>query len=165
MTTEAPSGEAAPQATLTASEQPRDGDASGQQTGRAALVKLLRRLSEANVFVVTVLAIFSALVLGAILILVTTPAVLHAWGSIGSRPKAAFSTSWRTIAGAYSAMFEGSLFAPSAISHAVSTGHGWTTALTPSPRPSYRRRHSSSRAQAWRSGSPRVSSILERKAS
>jgi simple sugar transport system permease protein len=131
MTTEAPTGEAAPQASSIGSEQPPSGDAPGQQRGKAAFVKLLRRLSEANVFVVTVLAIFSALVLGAILILVTTPAVLHSWGRIGSRPGAAFSTSWRTIAAAYSAMFEGSLFAPSAISHAVSTGHGWTTALTP----------------------------------
>jgi simple sugar transport system permease protein len=91
----------------------------------------LRRLGEANAAVVTVLAIFSALVLGAILILVTTPAVLDAWGNIGSAPGAAFSLTFHTVANAYSAMFTGSIFSPSAIGHAVSTGQGWTAVFTP----------------------------------
>ncbi len=91
----------------------------------------LRRLGEANAAVVTVLAIFSALVLGAILILVTTPAVLDAWGNIGSAPGAAFAVTFHTVANAYSAMFEGSIFSPSAVGHAVSTGQGWTAVFTP----------------------------------
>ncbi len=96
-----------------------------------ALDRYLRRLGEANAAVVTVLAVFSALVLGAILILVTTPAVLDAWGNIGSAPGAAFSITFHTVANAYSAMFTGSIFSPSAVSHAVSTGQGWTAVFTP----------------------------------
>ena len=69
--------------------------------------------------------------LGAILILVTTPAVLDAWGSIGSAPGAAFSITFHTVANAYSAMFTGSIFSPSAVSHAISTGQGWTAVFTP----------------------------------
>ena len=69
--------------------------------------------------------------LGAILILVTTPAVLDAWGNIGSAPGAAFSITFHTVANAYSAMFTGSIFSPSAVGHAISTGQGWTAVFTP----------------------------------
>jgi simple sugar transport system permease protein len=93
--------------------------------------RYLRRLAEANVVVVTILSVFSALVLGAVLILVTTSAVLDAWGKLGSAPGMAFSLSFHTVANAYSAMFEGSIFSPSALGHAISTGHGWTTAFSP----------------------------------
>jgi general nucleoside transport system permease protein len=77
-------------------------------------VDLLRRLGEANVFVVTACAIFAGLVFGAILILCTSPPVLQAWGNIGSNPGHAFSQSWSTVAAAYSALFEGSIFNPHA---------------------------------------------------
>lgn len=91
----------------------------------------LGRLREANLFNVTFLAFLTALVLGAILILVTSSTVLHAWGRIGTAPGNAFADAWHTIAGAYSAMFEGSVFSPSAVGHAIETGHGWTTAFSP----------------------------------
>ncbi|HTT92748.1 MAG TPA: ABC transporter permease [Acidimicrobiales bacterium] len=81
---------------------------------RTRAVELLRRLSEANVFVVTVCAIFAGLVVGAILILVTSPTVLQAWGNIGSNPGHAFGESWSTVAAAYSALLEGSIFNPHA---------------------------------------------------
>lgn len=80
----------------------------------ARVIDLLRRLSEANVFVVTVCAIFGGLVFGALLILVTSPPVLHAWGNIGSNPGHAFGQSWSTVAAAYSALVEGSIFNPHA---------------------------------------------------
>jgi ABC-type uncharacterized transport system permease subunit len=83
----------------------------------------LRRLGEANALVVTLCAIFAALVVGALLILCTTPAVLHAWGAIGSHPGHAFGESWSVVAGAYSALLEGSIFNPHA--------HGLTQAFGP----------------------------------
>ena len=94
-------------------------------------IELAHQLTEANVFVVTVCALFGALVLGAILICVTTPAVLQAWGLIGSSPGHAIAVTWDTIAAAYSALFEGSIFNPGDLGHAISTGHGWNNALTP----------------------------------
>ena len=63
---------------------------------------------------VTVCAIFAALVVGALLILCTSPTVLQAWGHIGSNPGHAFGESWSTVAAAYSALFEGSIFNPHA---------------------------------------------------
>ncbi|MGO8724136.1 MAG: ABC transporter permease [Acidimicrobiales bacterium] len=110
-------------------EEPAGGD--GKPPASVGWTRYLRRLSEANVVVVTILAIFTALVIGAILILVTSTAVLHAWGRVGSAPGEAFATSWHTVANAYSAMFEGSIFSPSAVGHAISTGRGWTAAFSP----------------------------------
>jgi ABC-type uncharacterized transport system permease subunit len=90
------------------------GRPSGATDWRLRLVDLLRRLSEANPLVVTICAIIGGLVVGAILILVTSPAVLQAWGNIGSNPGHAFGESWSTVAAAYSALLEGSIFNPHA---------------------------------------------------
>ncbi len=90
-----------------------------------------RRLTEANAFVSTICALFAGLVVGAILILVTTPAVLQAWGHLTSHPGHAFSLSWQTVASAYSAMIEGSIVNPHTLGHAISSGKGWDAAFTP----------------------------------
>jgi ABC-type uncharacterized transport system permease subunit len=92
-------------------------DPSGAPAGQrreSRVVDLLRRLSEANPLVVTVCAIFFALLVGAVLILCTTPAVLHAWGGIGSHPAHAFGESWSVVSAAYSSLLEGSIFNPHA---------------------------------------------------
>jgi simple sugar transport system permease protein len=81
---------------------------------RARAVDLLRRLGEANALVVTVCAMVFALVVGALLILCTTPAVLQAWGHVASNPGHAFGQSWSTVAAAYSSLVEGSIFNPHA---------------------------------------------------
>jgi general nucleoside transport system permease protein len=94
-----------------APEQP--GEPAGAER-RSRAVELLRRLSEANAFVVTVCAIFAGLIVGAVLILCTSPAVLQAWGHVGSNPGHAFGESWSTVAAAYSALLEGSIFNPHA---------------------------------------------------
>jgi ABC-type uncharacterized transport system permease subunit len=88
-------------------------------------------LVEANVAVVTFLAVLCGLIFGAVLIIVTTPVTLHAWGNLGSHPWHAFSQSFSTVGTAYGDLFTGSIFSPSSLSHAVSSGHGWTTLFTP----------------------------------
>jgi general nucleoside transport system permease protein len=97
-----------------ASAEPGQPGRSSGPGRRARAVDLLRRLGEANAFVVTVCAIFAGLVFGAVLILCTSPAVLQAWGHFGSNPGHAFGESWSTVAAAYSALFEGSIFNPHA---------------------------------------------------
>lgn len=90
---------------------------SGERIGaarRSRAVDLLHRLTEANPFVVTLCAIVAGLVVGAVLILVTSPPVLQAWQNIGSNPGHAFGESWSTVAAAYSALIEGSIFNPHA---------------------------------------------------
>ncbi len=102
---------------LAKSDVPAKPEQSGEPIGserRSRAIDLLRRLTEANALVVTVCAILAGLVVGALLILCTSPTVLHAWGHIASNPGHAFGESWSTVAAAYSALFEGSIFNPHA---------------------------------------------------
>ena len=59
---------------------------------------------------ISVLAVFLALVVGGILIIVTDDAVAEASGYFFSRPADTFSAMWDAVAGAYSALFRGSVF-------------------------------------------------------
>ncbi|HEY2982386.1 MAG TPA: ABC transporter permease [Anaerolineales bacterium] len=58
------------------------------------------------------LAIFTGLVIGAIVIAVTDPGVIAAWGNLSSAPGAVFSAAWTAISTAYSALFAGSIGSP-----------------------------------------------------
>ena len=73
---------------------------------------VLESIVEGNSVVVTVLAIVAAIVAGGLLIAFTSPAVLSAWGNLLSSPGNAFAQLWDAAAGAYVAMFEGSIFSP-----------------------------------------------------
>ncbi|MDA8303161.1 MAG: ABC transporter permease [Actinomycetota bacterium] len=94
-------------------------------------LRALRWTAEANVAVVSFCAIVFGLFVGAILIVVTTPATLTAWGQIGSAPGHSLSVIFSTLGNAFGALFTGSIFSPSAVGHAISTGQGWAAAFTP----------------------------------
>ena len=72
--------------------------------------------------VITILAIFLALVVSALLIVFSDPGVLHAWAAFFNAPCQALSMTWHSIATAYSALFEGAIFSPSTISDAFHGG-------------------------------------------
>jgi simple sugar transport system permease protein len=109
-----------------------DQPTAGRPLGPPAwLSSAAHRMVEANVAVVTVLAVFCGLIVGAVLIIVTTPATLHAWGNIGSNPGHAFGESISTVGTAYGDLFTGSIFSPSTLGHALSSGHGWSGLFTP----------------------------------
>jgi len=59
---------------------------------------------------ISVLAVFLALVVGGILIIMTDDGVTDAAGYFFSRPADTFSAMWDAVAGAYSALFRGSVF-------------------------------------------------------
>ena len=86
---------------------------------------------EANVVMVTALAIFSGLFVGAILIIATQANVLHAWSLLFSHPGTTVSVTFFTVGDAYRDLFTGSLGDPFVIGHAISTGHGLGQAFTP----------------------------------
>jgi simple sugar transport system permease protein len=65
-----------------------------------------------NAFVITVLALITALVVGGLLNAFTNTTVLHAWGDFFSAPGHALAAAWDTAVGAYVEMFEGSIFNP-----------------------------------------------------
>ena len=82
--------------------------ATGPGPGRIIRDSIL----EGNTFTVTVLAIFTAFVVGGLLNAFTNTTVLHAWGNLFSSPGHAIATAWDTAVGAYIEMFEGSIFNP-----------------------------------------------------
>jgi ABC-type uncharacterized transport system permease subunit len=110
---------------------PEAGDATAPGRPPSRWTPRLQRLVEANVAVVTFLAVLCGLFVGAVLIVVTTPATLHAWGDIGSDPAHAFGQTWTTVSQAYGALFTGSIVSPSTLGHVVSTGRGWVNVFTP----------------------------------
>jgi ABC-type uncharacterized transport system permease subunit len=103
----------------------------GGDERRSRFGAFLHWLVEANTAVVTVLAVLLGLVVGAVLIIVTTTSTLHAWGDIGSDPGGAFAASWDVVSRAYGALLSGSIVSPSQVGYAISTGHGWTAVFTP----------------------------------
>ena len=77
---------------------------------------VLDAILEGNSVVVTILAIFTAIVLGGLLIAFTNTTVLHAWGNFFSNPGNAIAQAWDAASGAYVAIFEGAIFNPHTVS-------------------------------------------------
>jgi len=113
---------AAPYSTATTEDTgaPASGESGGRQplTGRL----IIATFSEGNSVVITILAIFVALLVGAILIVASDPVVLRAWDSFGYAPGTALSATWDSVAAAYSALFEGSIFSPATVAAAFHGG-------------------------------------------
>ncbi|MBW4029957.1 MAG: ABC transporter permease [Acidobacteria bacterium] len=92
------------------------------------------RYSSTSPITLTVLALVLGVVIGAVIIMVTSATVLDAWrhsfhdvGSIGSTLKITFDN----VAAAYRAMITGSVIDPTLLFHSISTGQGWTVTMTP----------------------------------
>jgi simple sugar transport system permease protein len=100
MSEQAPSPAATP-------ERGKDGGERGS-FGR----NVLNAVMEGNSVTVTLLAIFTAIVIGGLLNAFTNTTVLSAWGNLFSDPGHAFAAAWDTAIGAYVALFEGSVFNP-----------------------------------------------------
>nr|WP_243063823.1 ABC transporter permease [Humibacter sp. RRB41] len=61
-------------------------------------------------FVISILAVVLALIVGAILIAVTDPGVQQAAGYFFSRPGDTFQAIWNVVSGAYSSLFQGAIY-------------------------------------------------------
>ncbi|HQU00154.1 MAG TPA: ABC transporter permease [Acidimicrobiales bacterium] len=84
--------------------------------------------------VVTVFALLLGLMVGAVVIITTTPAVLDAWRGLfhsWSAPAHALNVTFDNVGAAYRAMFTGSIINPPQLWHSLVTGRGWTNSLTP----------------------------------
>ncbi|EEP73244.1 inner-membrane translocator [Micromonospora sp. ATCC 39149] len=91
---------------------------------RPALGRLfLDNLWAANTVTVTVLAVLLAMLVGAVLIIVSDPDVLATYGYITARPSDALNASWTVVSEAYANLFKGAIFDPEA--------SGFTAALSP----------------------------------
>ncbi|SCE87022.1 nucleoside ABC transporter membrane protein [Micromonospora haikouensis] len=94
------------------------------QPDRPALGRLfLENLWAANTVTVTLLAVLLAMLVGAVLIIVSDPEVLATYGYVTARPSDALTSSWAVVSEAYANLFKGAVFDPEA--------SGFTAALSP----------------------------------
>src|SRR5207244_4766930 len=95
--------------------------ASGEEAAGApgGLQGLVSPESPLKAILLPLLAFFTALVIGAILIVFSDAAVLTKWSYFFSGPGDALSSSWHAIYNAYSALFAGSLGSKYALSEPV----------------------------------------------
>ncbi len=99
-----------------------DADTGGKPRLRLTGQMIIQEIVEGGPVVITILAVFLALVISALLIVFSDPNVIHAWGDFFSAPGNAISMTWHSIATAYSALFEGSIFSPATIGAAFHGG-------------------------------------------
>jgi general nucleoside transport system permease protein len=83
---------------------------------------LIEAITQGSSAVVTILAIFLALVVGGVLIVFSDPVVSRAWGSLFTHPGYALTQTWDSVSFAYSQMFEGAILNPSTVSAAFHGG-------------------------------------------
>lgn len=79
-------------------------------------------------------ALLLGLLVGALIIVTTTPAILIAWRDVfhsWTAPFTALKVTFDNVGAAYRTMFVGSVVNPADFWHAVTTGQHWNTALTP----------------------------------
>jgi simple sugar transport system permease protein len=91
----------------------------------------LRNLWSANTVTVTVLSVVLALVIGAVLIVISDSAVLATFSYFTARPSDALTGSWDLISTAYADLFKGSIVDPEAVSAWLDGGGPWQAAFTP----------------------------------
>jgi general nucleoside transport system permease protein len=100
-----------------------------RQPGAGA--RILRDITSANTVTVSVLAIFLALVVGAILIVVSSPDLLSEYGYFFSAPGTVLSDSWDAISTAYAELFKGAIVDPSTITAALNGTGKWAAVFYP----------------------------------
>ncbi|MBB4737500.1 simple sugar transport system permease protein [Actinoplanes octamycinicus] len=91
----------------------------------------LRNLWASNSVTVTVLSIFLAVLIGAVLVVISDAAVLAKFGYFTARPGDAIEASWALISSAYADLLKGALGDPEAISAWLSGSGSWQDAFSP----------------------------------
>lgn len=126
MTTETPT----PGGDAPAPAEPRaKEDAAPREPGFG--VRVLHEITSANTVTVSILAILLALVVGAILIVVSSPDLLSEYGYFFAAPGSVLGDSWSAIATAYENLFEGAIVDPSSVSAAVHGTGPWSQVFYP----------------------------------
>ncbi|PTA45678.1 ABC transporter permease [Micromonospora sp. RP3T] len=113
----APAGDTERAVTTTAPKQP---PAEGPRPSLGRL--FLENLWAANTVTVTVLAVVLAMLVGAVLIIVSDPEVLATYGYITARPADALNASWTVVSEAYANLFKGAVFDPDAVGFTAAMG-------------------------------------------
>ncbi len=86
---------------------------------RSFASRFLEELTSPSPVLVTLLAIFTALVVGAVLIVFSDESVLSTWGYFFAAPGDALAASWDAITAAYGALLSGAVGSSSALSETI----------------------------------------------
>jgi len=86
---------------------------------RTGVRRVLVRKGALEALLLPILAVFTALVIGAFIIAASNADVLAAWRNVFQEPLAALSTTWVTIRDAYVTLFEGAFGSPRRIIEAI----------------------------------------------
>jgi general nucleoside transport system permease protein len=105
-----------PPATEPSATPPETTEKGTEESRPPPFGQILRQAIQENTFTITVLALFSATVIGGLLVAFTNTNVLHAWGNFFSAPGNAIAQAWDVASGTYVALFEGSVFNPHTVS-------------------------------------------------
>jgi ABC-type uncharacterized transport system permease subunit len=91
--------------------------------------RFLHNVWSANTVTVTVLAIVLAMVIGAILIIVSDQEVLAAFGYFFAAPGTALQEGWAAVSEAYANLFKGAVVDPAAVQGAINGTNTWELAF------------------------------------
>ncbi|WP_438872834.1 ABC transporter permease [Paractinoplanes hotanensis] len=117
--------------TTEAPEAPKAPEKKKEEKEESFFGLFLHNLWSANTVTVTMLSIFLALVIGAVLIVVSDSAVLSTFSYFTARPSDALNASWDLVSRAYADLFKGAIFDPAAVQAWFSGTGDWKTALNP----------------------------------
>ncbi len=93
--------------------------------------RLWQRITTANTVTVTVLAVFLALLISAVLVVLGNQPVLTEYGYFFAEPGTVLGDSWSAIWQAYTNIFEGSIVDPATVSGAFAGTNSWTDVFGP----------------------------------
>jgi simple sugar transport system permease protein len=95
------------------------------------LAHFLRNLWSANTVMVTLISLVLALVVGAVLIIVSDEDTLATYTYFFARPGDAIGASWTVVTDAYGELVKGSVFDPAAVSDWMAGTGGWQPVFAP----------------------------------
>jgi len=101
-------------------DQQQEASAQDDET-QSILQRIFVRQGRFSGVIVPLLAVFTALVLGAVIMAVSSPDVLAEWKTFFQNPGNAISFTWTYIRDAYVALFQGSFGSPTTIREAIRT--------------------------------------------
>ena len=97
------------------------GKTAEKKARRTFLQRLFMREGMKDALLLPLLSVFTALVIGAVLLTISSPKVVEAWGNFASNPGRALGLTFSTVFGAYAALFEGAFGNPINIISAFGT--------------------------------------------
>jgi ABC-type uncharacterized transport system permease subunit len=93
-------------------QAPENPEQSPTDEERPLLQRIFVRKGVFSALVVPVLAVFTAFVIGGVIIAVSSPEVMAAWSNVFQEPVEALRITWQTVWGAFLALFEGAFGNP-----------------------------------------------------